>query len=85
MDEGSNRLEGPVESMGYGCGGVFYGSTEYWINLLDGPRILMPDEMWFLVRKHFKAGPGPWVEAFVRFVDGRFLAHMVVIKKGVLR
>lgn len=57
MDEGSYRLEGPVESMGYDCGGVGYSSAEYWVDLLDGPRILMPDEMWILVRKHFEAGP----------------------------
>ena len=81
MDEGGYRLEGPVESMGYDCGGVFCSSVEYWVNLPDGPRILMPDDMWFLVRKHFKSCPGPWIEVFVRFLDGHFLAHMIVIKR----
>lgn len=85
MAEGTYRLEGPVESMGYKCGSFCSESEEYWVNLLDGPQILMPDEMWLLVRKHFDSGsPGPWVEVLVRLVGGRVLAHMIVIKKGFL-
>lgn len=76
------RLEGPVESMGYDKGGG--KDPEFWVDMYNGPRILMPAEMWILVRKHFKSRPGPWIEAFVRLVDGQFLAHMVVIVKGVL-
>lgn len=79
------RLEGPVESMGYDVG---WGKhPEYWVNMYNGPRILMPAEMWILVRKHFQSSPGPWIEAFVSLDDSRqlsYMTHMVVIVKGVL-
>lgn len=77
------RLEGPVESMGYDVG--WWGEhPEYWVDMCNGPRILMPAEMWILVREHFESGPGPWIEAFVSLYESKqlsYMAHMVVIVK----